>query len=113
VEGALDRLANPARQMDVCCVDHDSLRVLLDANDPVERMLLFLCLLLMAGQMDHLLLVRMGEITFQIHNAGGIFVVDAAAGRTQSLGSPLGARNPSPAPLVIDDAALRADRTLV
>ena len=36
VEGALDRLANAARQVDVCRVDLDPVRVLLDTDDPVE-----------------------------------------------------------------------------
>ena len=63
--------------------------------------------------MDHLLLVLAGEITSQSDDAGRIFVVDAAAGRAQRLDSAFGPRHPSPAPLVIDDAALRADRTLV
>jgi hypothetical protein len=42
MESALDRLANTARQVDVSRIDHDSQRILLDANDPVERMLLLL-----------------------------------------------------------------------
>jgi hypothetical protein len=33
VEGALDRLADAARQMDVGRVDNDPLRVILDADD--------------------------------------------------------------------------------
>jgi hypothetical protein len=44
VEGALDRLANAPRQVNIRRVDHDPLGILRDANDPVERMLLLLCL---------------------------------------------------------------------
>src|SRR5271168_1821480 len=46
VKGALDCLANAARQVDVRRVDHDPLRIILDADDPVERMLLLLRFLL-------------------------------------------------------------------
>jgi hypothetical protein len=51
VEGAFHRLANAARQMNVRRVDNDPLRVLFDADDPVERMLLLLGLFLMPGEM--------------------------------------------------------------
>src|SRR6516225_5143947 len=87
VEGALDRLANAARQVDVRRVDHDSVRVLLDTNDPVEWMFFLFRFLLMAGQVDHLLLVFAYEITFQGNHTGRKFVVDAAAGRAQRFNS--------------------------
>src|SRR5271169_4211894 len=41
------------------------------------------------------------------------FVVDAPAGRAHFFGDTFALRDPSPAPLVVDGAALRADRTLV
>jgi hypothetical protein len=37
VEGALDCLADAARQMDVRRVDHDAVRILLDADNPIKR----------------------------------------------------------------------------
>jgi hypothetical protein len=87
------------------------LRVLLDADDAVEEVLLLLGLLV-AGQADHLLLMLAGEITPQCHHTGREFVVDAPTGRAQFFGDAFALRDPSPPPLVIDGAALRADRTL-
>src|SRR6516165_9117962 len=55
---------------------------------PMRRgrwMFFLLYLLLMARQLDHLLLVLADEITSQGHHTGRKFVVDAAAGRAQSL----------------------------
>src|SRR5262249_49108809 len=113
VEGALDRLAYAARQVDIRRIDHEPLRVLFDADDPVERMFLLFCLLLMAGEVDHLLLVLAGEITSQSDDARGIFVVDAVARRAQRLDSTFCPRYPTPAPFVIARTALWADRALM
>src|SRR5271166_1041260 len=112
VEGALHRFANAARQVDVRRVDHQALRILLDADDPIERMLRLLRLLLMVRQADHLLFVLPGEITPQRHDAGRKFVVDPTTRSTELLVSGLRPRHPLPAPVVIDGAALRADRAL-
>ena len=99
--------------MDVSRVDHDPLRVILDADDPIERMLFLSRVLLVAGQADHhLRLVLPGEIAPQRHDTGRKFVVDASAGRAQLFGYTFALRDPSPAPLVVDGVALRADRTL-
>src|SRR6516164_7335007 len=39
VEGVLGGFADPARQMNVCRLDDDALRILVDADDSVQRML--------------------------------------------------------------------------
>ena len=112
VEGALDCLANATRQMDVRRSDHEPLRVILNADDPVERMLPLFCVLLVASQADHLILLLLAEVATQRHDPGGEFVIDAAAGCAQLLIGTFVLRPPLPAPLVIDCAALRADRAL-
>jgi hypothetical protein len=84
-----------------------------DADNPVERKLILLRLFLMAGQMNHFLLVFAGEITSPGHNTSREIVIDAATGRTQFFGSIPGPRHPPPAPLMIDSTALRADHTFM
>jgi hypothetical protein len=113
VKCALDRVANATRRMDVRRVDHDPLHVILDADDPVERMLFLLRLLLVARQTDHLLFVLPGEIAPQRHDTGREFVLDATAGRAQLLNNTLNPRRPLPAPLLINGAALRAGRPVM
>ena len=63
--------------------------ILLNADDPIERMLLLLGFLLMADEPDNLLFVLAGEVTLQGY-------VDAAAGRAQRLEGAFGPRHPSP-----------------
>jgi hypothetical protein len=48
VEGAVDRLANTPRQVDVRRVDHDSPRILPNAHNAVQRMLVLLDFFLVA-----------------------------------------------------------------
>jgi hypothetical protein len=81
--------------------------------DAVERVLLLLGLLLVAGQADHLLLMLSREITRQCHHTGREFVVDAPAGRAHFFDDTFALKDPSSAHLVVDGAALRADRTIV
>jgi len=59
---------------------------------------------------DQFLIILTGEIASQSHHAGRELVIDAAAGCTQLFASTCGFHHPSPAPLVIDGTALRADR---
>ncbi len=113
VERALDRLADPPRQMDVGRVDRDPRGVLLDADDPVERVLILFDFLLVARQAKHLLPVLCGEGTGQRHDAGGKFVVDPPAHGTQLFDSVRSPCQPLPAGVVVDGAALRTDRPLV
>jgi hypothetical protein len=80
---------------------------------PIERMLLLLRCLLVAGQVDHLLSVLAGEIAPQCHDTGWEFIVDATTGRAQLLNSTFALRPPLPAPLVIDRVALWADRAVM
>jgi hypothetical protein len=65
VKGALDRLANAARQVDVGRIDNEPVGILLYADDPVERMLPLLGFLLVADEPDNLLFVLSGEGTLQ------------------------------------------------
>jgi len=113
MEGALHGFTDPVRQMDICCIDGDAACILVDADDAIERMLALFGFLLMAHQVNHLLNLLASEVTVQFDDAGRKLVVDAPAGRTKRLVALLGSRRPLPAPVMIDGAALRANRAVV
>jgi hypothetical protein len=109
VKGVLDRFANAARQVDVRGAPARPPRMLMMRSRGcscfsasswwrARRIISSLC--------------SRGEITAQCHHTGREFVVDAPTGRAQFFGDAFALRDPSPPPLVIDGAALRADRTL-
>lgn len=106
---ALDRLANMARQMDVGRVDHEPPDAILDADDAVQRMLFLFPFLLVTGQTDHFLFVFPGEFTLERHDAGRVFVVDAATGRAQFFEGNVGLCHPLPTPSMVDGVALPTD----
>ena len=112
MEGALHGFTDPVRQMDICCIDGGA-GILVDADDAIERMLALFGFLLMAHQVNHLLNLLPSEVAVQFDDAGRKFVVDAPAGRTKRLVALLGSRRPLPAPVMIDGAALRANRAVV
>jgi len=112
VKRALYRLANAARQVNVGRVDHQPLRVPLDADDPIEWVLFILRFLLVASQADHFLFVLLGEVAAQRHNSGRELVFYTTTGRAKLLVGTFVLRPPLPAPLMIDRATLRADRAV-
>jgi len=71
VKGALDGLAEAARQVDVGGVDHQPLGRVGDSHDAVERMFDLFGGLLVARQADDLLLVLLGEGAVQGDGPGG------------------------------------------
>src|SRR5258708_29251693 len=92
--------------MDIRCVDDEPIRGLLDIDDPVERMLLFLALLLMTHQSGDFLTVTLRRRSGERHNARGIFVIDPAASLAKHLLRALGLRSAFPAAGAINRAAL-------
>jgi hypothetical protein len=70
------------RPADIRGLDHDSLCILLDSHNAVQRMRVFLDFLLVPRQVDDFVFVLAGEIAVQSDNAGGKFIVDPTAGRT-------------------------------
>ena len=108
--GTLHRLADAARQMDIGGVDHDSVVPLLDVHDPVEGVLLALGLLLVAGELQNLILQPRQPGARQTDDPGRIFVIDPVAGLASDLHGGRGTIAPGPAPAVVDRAALRTDR---
>src|SRR5437868_5015643 len=94
--------------MDIGRIDDEPVRGLLDVHDAVERMLLFLALLLMTHQAGELLTMALRRRSRERHNARGIFIVDTATGLAEHLLCALGLRSPFPAASVINRAALPA-----
>jgi hypothetical protein len=113
VKGALDGFTNAARQMNVCRVDHDLVRILVDTHYAVERMLGLFGLLLMTRQVDDFLYLAWPEIAAQSNDAGRKFVIDAPAGRAKCLLMVFGFRPPVPAAVMKNSAALGAHRVVI
>jgi hypothetical protein len=99
--------------MDVGRVDRDPRGVLLDADDPVERVLVLFDFLLVARQAKHLLPVLCGEGAAQRHDAGRELVVDPPARGTQLFDSARSPSQPLPASVLVYGTALGTDRPLV
>ena len=112
MEGALQRLAEAARQVNIRRVYHQPLCRLLDADDAVERVLALLRCLLVARQADHLVLALGRDCAVQGHDAGGKPVVDAMARRAKTLVRVSWSRPPLPPSVMVDRAALPAGRRL-
>src|SRR6516165_3282726 len=109
VQGAFHGFADPARQVDVCRIDDDSVSILLDRNNTVERMFALFGFLLMACQANDLLLLLASKSATQHYDASRKFVVYPPASRTRRFVAVLKSRPPLPASLVIDCTALWAD----
>jgi hypothetical protein len=87
--------------------------ILLDADDPIERMLLLLGFLLMADEPDNLLFVLAGEVALQGYDtAGNLSLMRRQAVHSASK-APSARAIHRPAPLVTEGAALRADRPVM
>src|ERR1035437_7721368 len=72
-------------QMDVRDGDDQRVWVLFDIEDAMERMLGTLTLLVLTGQIENLLLVRLDEMPAHRDEASRIIVRDSLAGRADSL----------------------------
>jgi hypothetical protein len=113
MEGAPYGGANPARQVDIGCLDDDRFVLLFDAYNTIERVLSFFGVLLMARQADNLVRLLLSKNATQFDDTGREIVIDAPARRAKRLIAILGRRRPSPAPLIIDGAALRTESAVV
>src|ERR1700757_1568894 len=70
VKGALGGGANPARQVNVCRMNDDALRLFIDTDDAVERMLALFGFFLMTRQTNDLILLLRSEGAAQFDDAG-------------------------------------------
>lgn len=110
----LNRLADAARQVDVCRGDCQTLGVLFDRHDPVQGVFRLFDVFLTPRHADELVLVRQCEGIFERDDAGGKPVIDAAAGWAELIGVRLALSRdrPCPAPFVHGRAALGTRRSL-
>src|SRR5207253_6416527 len=82
---AFQRMRNAAWRMHVGGCDHECLALLVDAHDPVYRMLATLGVGLVAHQMQQLVTVRLEELALQGHGPGRVIIASSLARRTQTL----------------------------
>src|ERR1035437_652932 len=100
-------------QMDVRDGDDQRVWVLFDIEDAMERMLGTLTLLVLTGQIENLLLVRLDEIPAHRDESSRIIVPDSLAGLADYLvriHRP--GLQPLPAPILEDGIAHRTDAWL-
>src|SRR5689334_4253702 len=90
--------------------DDDRILALLDCDDPVQRMLLALCILLMPRESRHFLRALERKGTVQRDDPSRHPIVDAPAGRAELLPRPDRLRLPLPTAVMINGEALRAAR---
>jgi hypothetical protein len=79
-ESAFERLANSARQVNVCRRDYDAVRAFLDTDDAIHRVFPSLGFLLVPHQLQDLRLLRRKKITAQRNDTSWELVVDPMAG---------------------------------
>jgi hypothetical protein len=90
VEGAPDGGANPARQVNIGCLDDDRFVLLFDPYNAIERVLSFFGVLLMVRQANNLVRLLSSKNPTQFNDTGREIVIDAPARRAKQLIAALG-----------------------
>jgi alanine dehydrogenase len=106
--GGMQRVADVPREMDVGRGDPRTVRIRLDRDDALERMLRPLLRLPVPDELQDLVPVRGEELALERHVPRGKLVLDAMAGRARRRSGAGRRLAPSPAPAVVHGAALRA-----
>ena len=113
VERALQRLADPSGQMDLCRRDDNMIAHILDLHDAIERVFRLLDLFLAPNDVQDLVPVPYQERAAQMHFTCRELIVYPVARLANFFMRACGAFDPLPMTLVINRAALRADRRFV
>ena len=106
--GTKHRIANITSQMNIGRRDQYGITFFLDRHNALERMRFQLARLFMTNQTHDFAAMRFEKTAGQTDKSGGLFVINAMAGRTKLVNCLLGRAAPAPAPLMIDSPALGA-----